>query len=149
MHAITEMRSPLAIKVWFLAGIPRILHRRQKQGGNGPPTFYCYVAGQRGLVRKRVNLLALGTVRTGRDLAAWEVEAADRPSLNSTHFATKLHQKWSQKAWNPKFSWGGMPPEPPSSALRALWPPHFKTASTSYVLYPYLFNLFLASEPQI
>ena len=45
-------------------------------------------------------------------------------AINSCYFAPKLHQKWSQKAWNPKFSWGSIPPDSPSIALhvRAVGP---------------------------
>ena len=44
-------------------------------------------------------------------------------SSNSCCFTPKRHQKWSQKVWKQKFSWGGMSPRaaPPSvRALRAL-----------------------------
>ena len=31
----------------------------------------------------------------------------------SSNFTPRIHQKRSQKVRNPKFSWGGMPPDPP------------------------------------
>ena len=43
--------------------------------------------------------------------------------FNCSYFTSRLHQKRSQRALNPKFLWGGMPPDPLSGrALRALIP---------------------------
>ena len=48
-------------------------------------------------------------------------------SSNFYNFTPRIHQKRSQKVRNPKFSWGDMPPDPPSKhatrALIAYWNP--------------------------
>ena len=62
---------------------------------------------------------------------------------NFYNFTPRLHQKRSQKVRNPKFSWGGMPPGPPSRramcSLIAYWNPPFQNLRSAAVctIHPY------------